>query len=322
MSPGHNLFQEDLLMKTSHSLLMTIAAVTAMTFLSGCGNPDEPAPSASTDQPTAQAESSDHGHEHGEDSHDHGEGGHAHGAGPHDGTVADWGGGKFHVEFTVDHDKKESVVYILGSDEKTPTPVNSASVLLSISEPEFQVELAPQPLEGEAEGTSSRFVGTHDSLSIVREFAGTISAEVDGTPYVGEFKEEAHGHAHGHAHGADDALVWEGKPVEHAGATIQLGHHGQHLHAGEEVEPAVSITRDGKPVSNAKVFNALVSADGETVLAKEVPTIFEPTTEEEPAHYAQGALAIPKDIKQVIIRFRVELAGEEPKTFDVPVAVE
>ena len=54
-------------------------------------------------------EHDDHGHE----------AGHGHGAGPNGGTLADWGGGKFHVEFTVDHDKKETVVYILGSDEKT-----------------------------------------------------------------------------------------------------------------------------------------------------------------------------------------------------------
>lgn len=302
-------------MKTTHTLMTACVAAAALAFLSGCsGNSDESAPASNTT--TTQTDTSDHGHPHPED------GGHAHGAGPHDGTVADWGGGKFHVEFTVDHDKKETVVYILGSDEKTPVPIKATSVLLSINEPEFQVELAPQPLEGEAEGSSSRFVGTHDSLGIVQEFAGSISAEVDGTPYVGEFAEEAHGHAHGHSHGEDDALVWEGDPVKHSGTVILLGHHGKHLHAGEEVEAAVSIVRDGEPVSDAKVFNALLSADGKTVLAEEVATVYEPTTEEEPAHYAQGGLAIPKDVKEVVIRFRIVLPGEEAKTFDVPITVE
>ena len=28
---------------------------------------------------------------------------HTHGAGPHGGVVIDWGGGAYHVEFTVDH---------------------------------------------------------------------------------------------------------------------------------------------------------------------------------------------------------------------------
>lgn len=297
-------------MKTFNSLLTAFATTTAMTLLAGCGGSEDPAPSTPAAQPAAQTEEGGHGHPHG-----------GHGAGPHDGTLADWGGGKFHVEFTVDHDKKESVVYILGSDEKSATPVKAASVLLSITEPEFQVELAASPLEGEAEGLCSRFAGTHDNFGIVREFAGTISAEVDGTPYVGEFAEDSHG-AGGHSHGEDDGLVWEGQPVKHAGTQLLLGHHGKTLHAGKEVEPAVSITRDGKPVSDAKVFNSLVSADGETVLAKEVSTVFEPTTEDEPAHYAQGALAIPKDVKKVVIRFRVVLAGEEAKTFDVPVSVE
>lgn len=34
-------------------------------------------------------------------------------------------------------------------------------------------------------------------LGVVQEFAGTISGEVDGTPYVADFKEEPHG-AHEH----------------------------------------------------------------------------------------------------------------------------
>jgi hypothetical protein len=114
---------------------------------------------------------------------------HHHGAGPHGGAVADWGGGKYHVEFTVDHDKKEATVYILGSDEKSPAPVKASKLLLSINEPAFQVDLAPQPLAGEGEGTSSRFVGQQDNLGKVQEFAGTISGEVDGTPFAGDFKE-------------------------------------------------------------------------------------------------------------------------------------
>lgn len=298
-------------MKTTHTLLTACVAVAAMTFLAGCGGGSEETPDdKTTAKSTTQTEKVSN------------TGGHAHGEGPHGGTVADWGGGKFHVEFTVDHDKKETAVYVLGSDEKTPVPIKSESVLLTINEPSFQVELKPQPLEGETDG-SSRFVGTHESLGIVREFAGSIGAEVDGTPYVGEFKEEPHGAAgKPHTHGEDDALVWEGEPVEHSGTTILLGHHGKHLHAGEEVEPAVSIVRDGKPVSDAKVFNALLSADGETVLAKEVATVYEPTTEEEPAHYAQGGLAIPKDVKKVVVRFRIVLPGEEAKTFDVAIDVE
>ena len=120
--------------------------------------------------------------------------GHSHGEGPNGGAVADWGGGKYHVEFTVNHDTQEATVYVLDNNAKNPAPLKIEKLLLSISDPSFQVELLPQPLEGEAEGTSSRFVGKHETLGVVQEFAGTISGEADGTPYAGDFKEEAHGH--------------------------------------------------------------------------------------------------------------------------------
>lgn len=154
-----------------------------MTLTLGCGGADKPTPTPATSPTTSTTPAKDvpkHA---------------AHGAGPHDGAVADWGGGKFHVEFTVDHDKQEATVYILGDDEKTATPIKASTILLSINAPKFQVELAPAPLDGEAEGTASRFVGKHESLGKVQEFAGTISGEVEGTPYVGDFKEEPHADA-------------------------------------------------------------------------------------------------------------------------------
>lgn len=158
-------------------------ALVSLSFLAGCSGDTKPAGSAA-------------------DEHSHGAGGHSHGghgAGPHDGTLADWGGGKFHVEFTVDHDKQQTVVYVLGDDEKTPAPIKAKDdkLLLSIVQPLFQVELKADPQAGDATGMSSRFVGKDAKLGVVQEFAGAISGEVDGTPYVGEFKEEPHG-AHEH----------------------------------------------------------------------------------------------------------------------------
>ena len=159
------------------SLLLTLS------FALGCGDQpaNKPAPA-----PVAPVTKEEHGHkEHG---HKHG----GHGAGPHEGTLADWGGGKFHVEFCVDHSKQEATIYVLGDDEKTATPIKTSTILLSITEPKVQLELTASPLDGEAEGTASRFVGKHESLGKVQEFAGSISGEVDGTPYVGDFKEEPH----------------------------------------------------------------------------------------------------------------------------------
>lgn len=116
-----------------------------------------------------------------------------HGSGPHDGTIADWGGGKFHVEFTVDHDKKEGTVYILGADEKSPTPIDASEIELTISDPVMQVTLKAAPQATDPAGKASRFVGNHEKLGVVQEYAGTISGVIDGTPYSGEFKEEPHG---------------------------------------------------------------------------------------------------------------------------------
>ena len=165
--------------------LTAVAIFASAIYSVGCSQ--APAP-AKAPPKAATAKSSDHGHSHNDDHH-------SHGAGPHDGTLADWGGGKYHVEFTVDHDKKEAVIYVLDSDEKTAAPVKTADgkLLLSIREPAFQVELVARPLAGEGDGKSSCYGGTHESLGIIREFTGTISGEVDGTPFAGEFAEQPHG---------------------------------------------------------------------------------------------------------------------------------
>lgn len=171
------------------SLLLLSAAVV----LSGCG--DTPTPAGSGDAASTAVATDDHGdHDHGPT--ESGEEGHHHGAGPNGGTVADWGGGKYHVEFTVDHDAKESVVYVFGSDAVTPAAIEAVdgSLLLTIAEPAFQVELTAWPAEGESEGTASRYRGSHDNLGIVREFSGTISGAIGDTPYAGDFAEVAHAH--------------------------------------------------------------------------------------------------------------------------------
>jgi hypothetical protein len=92
--------------------------------------------------------------------------------------------------------------------------------------------------------------------------------------------------------------------------------------AGGKVEPAVQITRDGKPVADAKVFNALLEANGKTMLAEEVATVYEPPSSDEPSHYAQGALKIPPRIREAVLRYRIILPeGKGERTYDVPVGV-
>ncbi|OYP38210.1 hypothetical protein [Rhodopirellula sp. MGV] len=141
-------------------------------------------------------------HKHGDGHHVHdyeeqGDEEKGHGVGPHDGTIADWGGGKFHVEFTVDHDQQQATVFVLGSDEKTPASIDAESIELSISDPAMQVTLDASPQEGDPEGKASRFIGKHEKLGVVQEYAGTMSGVVEGTPYSGDFAEVAHDeHAH------------------------------------------------------------------------------------------------------------------------------
>jgi hypothetical protein len=120
---------------------------------------------------------------------------HPHEAGPHGGTVAEWSDGRRHVEFTVDHAKQEATVYILDETARKGAAIRARTLLLTIEDPPFQLELVARPLEGERDETSSRFVGKHEQLGRHQEFAGTISG---GAPKVhsARFKEEPASHSH------------------------------------------------------------------------------------------------------------------------------
>jgi hypothetical protein len=159
-----------------HGRFLGLTLALAAAAIIGCGPKADQKADKKTDVGKSDSKKDIHDHEHGD--------------GPHGGAIAEWGDGNYHVEFTVDHDLQQSTVYVLGSDAKSAAPVKAESLLLSINEPAFQVTLEAQPLEGESAGASSRFVGKHESLGIVREFAGTISGEIDGKPFAGEFEEK------------------------------------------------------------------------------------------------------------------------------------
>jgi hypothetical protein len=127
----------------------------------------------------------------------------------------------------------------------------------------------------------------------------------------------------GHSHGDGDELVWEVKEkLGDSKLDVWWGHHGNHFHGGDKIEPAVAILSDGKPFADAKVFNSIVDADDPTkVLVEEVSTVFEPQTPEEPAHYAQGELTIPSTATTCVIRFRVEIDGQSEHVRDVKVII-
>lgn len=122
---------------------------------------------------------------HEEDEHDHGEG-------PHGGTILEFG--KYHGEFCMDHAKKQATVYILDGKAKNTKSIPVEKLSLSIKSPQFQTDLVAMPQDGEPKGESSRFVATHENFGKEQEFEGTVSAVINGKPYLGDFKEEAHDH--------------------------------------------------------------------------------------------------------------------------------
>jgi hypothetical protein len=145
----------------------------------------------------------------------------------------------------------------------------------------------------------------------------------DGAPAEGGGADGKPRQADGeHAHEHDDRLFWHLQELEHAGFRVDLGQHGEKVHDGHELEPAVGITRDGEPVADAKVFVSLLDADAQNVLVEEVSTVYEPPTADEPAHYAQGKLLVPESIKKAVVRYRIEWPEAPPFQKDVIVDVE
>jgi hypothetical protein len=113
--------------------------------------------------------------------------------GPHKGALAEWGEHDYLLEFVVDHDTKEATVYVLDGKAKDAKPIASKTLTLSLKQSPpvtFTLEAKPQP--GDPAGQASKFVGKHDAIGEKKEFAGTISGEVAGKKFSGDFKEEAH----------------------------------------------------------------------------------------------------------------------------------
>ncbi len=107
--------------------------------------------------------------------------------GPHGGALVDWDGGQHFIEFALNQETGEAVVYVFGPDQETPAPVDSEKLLLYITARRLYAQLLPTPLEGEPEGLSSRFVAKEAAFIQIGDFSGSISGVVDGAPYAAEF---------------------------------------------------------------------------------------------------------------------------------------
>jgi hypothetical protein len=255
---------------------------------------------------------------------------HHHEAGPHGGQVIGLDTADYHAEVTQDAATHRVGVYILDAYAAGVAPAKAASVTIEAATDgtptEYALPAVAQPED--TEGTSSYFELESEPL-----FDAVIGADsaagrpelklvIDGKSFVGDIPQPTQSHAvgHGHSHGGDDALVWR-QELKEEGYEIALGHHGVTLLAGGTVEPALQLTRGGEPVADAQVFTTLLDSDG-NVLGEEVAAVYEPPTEEEPSHYAQGSLTIPAGTREAAIRFRLVLPqGGGERTFDVPVTI-
>jgi hypothetical protein len=118
---------------------------------------------------------------------------HTHGKRPNGGVVFDFG--RHHAEFTVDHDKKECMILVLGDDETTITPVAAKDLTVTTKATKTKEGTAVPPMtikmlpRDEKDGKTAKYVGTDPGLGNVADFEGTAIGQVDGRPSQGEFKE-------------------------------------------------------------------------------------------------------------------------------------
>ena len=129
-----------------------------------------------------------------DDHHDH-----AHAHGPHDGHVVEIGGDDYHAEVVLDESTRKLTVYLLGSDLKTPLPVDAESLALrlKVGEETQEIKLAPEAQPEDGEGKASKFVQGEDALPEAIKDAEDLHGEVvvtfGGTQYRGPI---THDHAH------------------------------------------------------------------------------------------------------------------------------
>jgi hypothetical protein len=124
-----------------------------------------------------------------------GEGEHIHGKGPNGGVIFDFG--RYHAEFTVNHERKECTVVVLSgeNEQAKPKEVSAKELMLTTLETKTKEGKVVPPMTivlkpvDEKDGKAAKFTGTDPGLGNVADFAGTVAGEVNRKPAKGEFKE-------------------------------------------------------------------------------------------------------------------------------------
>jgi hypothetical protein len=126
---------------------------------------------------------------------------HEHEHGPHDGHIIEIGEEEaYHGELVFDPETRKTTIYILGPELKNAYPIEQAELELHLEADDDEVEvfLKAVPLDGEKEGTSSRFevAGSEipESIKDIEEIHGHLHITIDGTEYSCEVGHEGHDH--------------------------------------------------------------------------------------------------------------------------------
>jgi len=172
---------------TPYIRLPFVAALLCAILLCGCGQV------ASEQQPAPTTNATEQG------THSHPE------HGPHDGDLIELGDEEWHAELV--HTKETVTVYILDSAATSTVAIDAASVRINLKHDDKpqQFELLADPLESDAEGTSSRFF-IEKASSLVHaldhdDAEAKLAVMIRGRQYVGEI---GHAHDEPHNHGPDD----------------------------------------------------------------------------------------------------------------------
>ena len=150
--------------------LAGLIPAVAVALVAGCGPATTPTTAPPKDDPAAHSHPT---------------------VGPSGGTIVEWGEEVYHLEFLADRTTGTATVYVLDGTAKKVKAIPSKSLTLSLpGTPPVAVTLDPKPQDGDAAGQSSRFVGKHDALKNEALVSGSISGEVGGEKYSGDFTEK------------------------------------------------------------------------------------------------------------------------------------
>ena len=225
-------------MKIQHAVKVIPAALVSVGLL-GCADSGGDYQEVTPEAAKAAADSHDHDHDH------------AHAHGPNGGDLVELGDHSIHAEVVFDEGSGKLDVYLLGEDAKAAHPVALTELTLSFAhgDESEDFKLAAAPLDGEAEGQSSRFSVTDEEIA--EEFhehtdGAHLHFSIDGKEYKGEVH---HHHDHGdhadHDHGDKAHSEAEHKDGDHK----EDGEHKETEAAAAEPKAEEAAAEEKKPES-------------------------------------------------------------------------